>query len=127
MFPTLIQYSDWGLFLLRLAIGIVFIYHALPKIKTPKPMAAGMGINPNAVLALGLVEAISGLALIVGLWTQWAALLLAIIMVGAWYMKMNTWHVPFTAHDKMGWEFDMVLLAGNLAIVLGGGGTIGVL
>ncbi len=87
-------------------------------------MASGMGWSTNAIVALGLIEFVSGLALILGIYTQLAALLLAIVMVGAWYMKATKWHMPFTAMDKTGWEYDMVLLAANLAILLSGGGTM---
>ncbi len=47
-------------------------------------------------------------------------------MVGAIGMKMMKWGVPFGAMDKTGWEFDLILLAANIAIILGGDGSIGI-
>ncbi|MBI5135196.1 DoxX family protein [Candidatus Uhrbacteria bacterium] len=123
LFSSLL-YADWGLFLLRLAVGVVFVIHGWPKINNAKAMASSMGWSANAIKALGVVEFVSGLALILGVYTQLAALLLAIVMVAAWYHKTMKWHMPFTAMDKTGWEFDMVLLAANLAIFLSGGGTM---
>ncbi|MDO8558753.1 MAG: DoxX family protein [bacterium] len=128
MFPQLLEFSDQGLFLLRLAVGLIFIYHALPKIKNAKTLAPMMGFPGGmaGVLILGLAEFLSGAGLILGVFTQLAALILAIIMLGALYMKKTKWRVSFTAQDKMGWEFDLILLAANLAILLSGGGSVGI-
>lgn len=125
MFEALEQYSDLGLFILRLAVAAVFIYHALPKLRNPQAMAAGIGIEPGMVMGLGVVELIGSLGLIFGVYTQLAAVLLGIVMVGAIYFKTQKWQVPFMAIDKTGWEFDVTLLAANIAILLTGGGSIG--
>jgi uncharacterized membrane protein YphA (DoxX/SURF4 family) len=116
MFPQLLLSNDIGLFILRLAVAIVFAVHALPKLQNK------MG---STFLLLGVVEAISAIALILGWYTQIAALLLAIVMIGAIYMKKMKWGVPFAAMDKTGWEFDFTLLAANIAILLSGGGSYG--
>ena len=125
LWPDLLQYSDTGFFFLRLAVGLVFVYHGLMKLKDPKGMAAMMG-NPGMAwfpAVLGLVEFLSGLGVILGVYFQLAALFLAVLMVGAIMMKIGKWKVPFSAMDKMGWEFDLVLLAAALAMLLGGGGA----
>lgn len=128
-FISLSQYEDVGLLIVRLALGIIFIYHALPKLKNPKAMAQMMGISNMAAMpfVLGLVELLAGVALILGVYAQLAALLIAIIMVGAIFMKINAWKVPFAAQDKTGWEFDLVLLAAALLILFSGSGTLAVL
>jgi len=61
-----------------------------------------------------------------GVYTQLSALILAIVMVGAIGMKMMKLGVPFAAMDKTGWEFDLILLFASIAILLGGGGSIGI-
>jgi len=126
LFIDLLQFSDTGLFVLRLVVGIIFLYHALPKLKDAKGMAAMMGkegMGPM-VLMLGLVESVSAIGIILGIFTQFLALVLAVVMVGAIVMKTAKWNVPFTAMDKTGWEFDLLLLAANVAILLTGGGSI---
>lgn len=129
LWADLLQYGDVGQFLLRLAVGVVFVYHAIPKLKNPARMAAGMGMAKMAWFpaVLGLVELVSGLGLILGVYLQLAALLSAVVMVGAIAMKMGKWKMPFSAMDKTGWEFDMVLFAAAISLLLGGGGDMLVL
>lgn len=128
MFAQTLQYSNIGLFVLRLVIGIIFVVHAIPKFKHPKDMAFGMGMPGMSfmIILLGLVEMVSALYLIFGFYTQLGALLLSCVMVGAITMKITKWGSPFSAQDRTGWEFDLVLLAANIAILLVGGGSIGI-
>ncbi len=105
-----LQYSDQGLFLLRLAVAAVFLVHALPKLK-----------KANTFALVGIVELVSAIALVVGLYTQYAAAALGIVMLGATYMKIAKWKTGFVN----GWEFDLILLAANVVILTSGGGSIG--
>lgn len=106
------------LFLLRLAVGAIFMYHALPKLKDPKLMASAMNWHPNQVLGLGIIEFTSALSLIGGVGTRFSSLALAAVMVGSVYHKMKKWNVPFTSSNSTGWEFDALLLAANLTLYL---------
>jgi putative oxidoreductase len=124
MFTQLLQYNDVGLFLLRSAVAVIFIYHGLPKISKPQMMAQGMGVSSMMVIVLGLVEVLSALGLVLGVYIQLSALLLVLVMVGAIKMKGINWGVPFSAMDKTGWEFDLILFITCVAILLGGGGTV---
>ena len=117
MLEQLTQYNDFGLLVLRLIVAAIFIYHAIPKLKNK------MGSN---FLLLGIAESVLAAALVLGFYTQLAALLLAIVMIGAIYMKITKWHVPFSAMNKTGWEFDLILLATNITLILNGGGSIGI-
>ena len=116
--------GNWGLLILRIFLGIIFVYHGMPKLGMPKAMAKGMGWSSASVVLLGLVEFLSGLALILGFYTEIAALLIALVMLGAIWYKMVKWKVPFSAMDKSGWEFDLILLGAAIAIVLIGAGTV---
>ncbi len=126
MFEQLTQYNNVGLLILRLAVAIIFIYHALPKLKNAKGMAQMMGMPAGMIFMLGGVEFLSSIGLVLGIYTQLAAVLLAVVMIGAVYFKIAKWHMPFAAMDKTGWEFDLILLAANIAIFLSGGGSIGI-
>lgn len=125
IFPGLIELSDIGLFILRLVVGIIFLYHATPKLKNSRGMAAAMAMPGGMIFLLGVMEALFALGIIFGVLTQLAALLLGLIMVGAIFMKIGKWGVPFAAHDKTGWEFDLIILAATVAVLLTGGGSIG--
>jgi|SRR3989338_10158065 len=118
MFEQLIYYNNMGLFILRLAVAVIFIVHALPKIKNAKGMAQGMGTSENMIIILGFIELLSSVGLILGLYMKLSAFLLAIVMVGAIWFKKMKWKVPFAAQDKTGWEFDLILLAANITIFL---------
>lgn len=122
----LLQYGDAGLLILRLALGAVFIVHGWPKIQKAKTLASGMGMSATFVMVLGLVEVLAALGVILDVFVQLSALLMAVVMLGAIKMKILDWKIPFTAHDKTGWEFDLLLLAAAIVILVTGGGNIGV-
>ncbi len=121
---SLKRHSDWGLLALRLAIGAVFLYHGLAK----------WPLNPQApwyMTVVAIAEPLGGLAMILGLLTQWAALGLGIIMLGAIYMKMTGFGQAaldafgtFVGKGGAGWEFDLVILAGCVALLFMGGGKM---
>lgn len=123
----LLQYEDTGLFILRIGVGLVFLYHGAPKLKNATRSAKGLGMPPAATFLIGAVELVSGAALILGVLTQLAALALTIVMIGAIPMKIGKWKIPYSAQDKTGWEFDLVLLSAALCLLLTGGGSIGLL
>ncbi len=118
LFQPVIEYSYVGIWLLGAVVGVIFIVHGFPKIKNPKGIASAYHAPAVVGLYHGLIEVLGGAVLILGIHIHGTALVLAIIMVGAIYFKVNKWNVPFTAHDKNGWEFDLLLLAACLAIFL---------
>ena len=114
--------DSWGLLVLRVFLGIIFIYHGMPKLMMSGKMAKGMGWSNSSIVLLGLVELLSGLALVLGFYTEIASLLVAIVMLGALFHKMFKWNIPFSAMDKMGWEFDLILLGAAIALLFVGAG-----
>lgn len=125
MFEQLLQFGDVGLLLLRIAVALIFLYHGVPKLMKPKMVSAMLGLPTGFVIPLGIVEVLSALGIVFGVYMQLSALLLSLVMIGAIWMKITKWKVPFGAMDKMGWEFDFILLFANIAIILTGGGSIG--
>ncbi|MHB1330825.1 MAG: DoxX family protein [Minisyncoccota bacterium] len=116
MIESLLQYNDLGLFILRLVIGLVFIVHAIPKFK-----------NKPGWKIIGLLEMLGGLGLIFGVLTELAAIGLSFLMLGAIYMKIAKWKIPFTTMTNTGWEYDLVILAANIVIITQGPGSIGLM
>ena len=87
-------------------------------------MAKMMNWSPLLVFILGLAETLSAFSVVLGYFAQIGAFILALVMVGALYYKIIVWKVPFFAHDKAGWEFDLVLLAGSILLITTGSGAI---
>jgi putative oxidoreductase len=120
------QLSDWGLLALRIAVGAIFLVHGTQKWAMWKMQPSGE--MPSGMLTmmkfLSVVEPLGGLAVLIGFLTQLAALGLGVIMIGAIAMKKRMMKVPFTAMDKMGWEFDFMILAATIALFIFGAGTI---
>ena len=126
MLLELNQFSDISFLVLRLVIAAIFIYHAMPKLKGAKMMSQAMGMPAGMIFMLGGIEFLSSLGMIFGVYVQVAAFLLAMVMIGAIYFKTAKWHIPFGAMDKTGWEFDLILLAANIILLVNGGGAIGI-
>lgn len=76
-------FNNWALLLLRVVLGVILVYHGLPKIKdlakTGKDFA-GMGFKPGKFWGtlVALLEFIGGIFIIAGLLTQLVSVLLAI-------------------------------------------------
>jgi len=126
MILELNQFGDISFLVLRLVIAAIFIYHAMPKLKGAKMMSQAMGMPAGMIFMLGGIEFLSSLGMIFGVYVQVAAFLLAMVMIGAIYFKTAKWHIPFGAMDKTGWEFDLILLAANIILLVNGGGALGI-
>ncbi len=127
LFPALSAYRDWGLLTLRVAVGIIFVVHGWAKL--PGLMTVGQADGGGGSMALffgiqGIFETVGGLALIFGVGARLVALLFAVIMVGAIIVKHTMFPTPFMASTTTGWEFDFVLLAANIALLLAGPGAL---
>ena len=107
--------EDWGLLILRIFIGIIFLVHGWGKLSGKN--------TPGGFRFLGFCESIGGLAAILGLLTQFASIGFSLIMLGAIYMKISKWNVRFTFPDKPGWEFDFMVLGAAIALILLGAGN----
>lgn len=118
------EYNDWGLLVLRIGVGIIFIVHgkmkfAMWKMEPSEQMPAKM---ISLMKFLSITETMGGIAIITGFLTQFAALGFAIIMLGAINMKIKMMKEPFTSQEKAGWEFDFILLTASIMIIFSGAG-----
>lgn len=132
MIWDLADQAEWGLLALRVAVGVIFIVHGWPKITGARGMAAAMGggeakpVMVGVFTIQGLVEAVGGLLLILGVLTQLVAVAFAIIMIGAIVLKNTQWKTGFMSQQTTGWEFDLVLLAANILLFLTGPGELAI-
>jgi putative oxidoreductase len=119
--------SSCGLTILRIVIGIIFLVHGWQKIHAigfhgVTGMFSQIGI-PLPTLSAGVViavEFLGGIALILGLGTRLAGLLLAIDMVGAIYF-VHFKNGFYSNHG--GYEFALALLGASLALAFSGPGA----
>jgi putative oxidoreductase len=116
----------WGVTLLRVIIGIVFLMHGGQKvffygIHRVEGYFASIGIPSPELFApvVTLVEFLGGAALLLGVGTRWAAALLAIDMMGA--VLAAKLSGGFFA--PAGFEYELTLLVANISLVLTGPGA----
>lgn len=128
--------NDWGLLILRVALGIIFPFHGWLKLnpngpsKGPAGFAAflkQMGVPLPSFFAwiVILLETVGAALLILGLGTRILALgfaidmLMAIVLVKRGLMKAR-----FMEQNGTGWEFEFALIVQALALVFTGAGSI---
>lgn len=112
--------SDAVMMGLRATVGVVFIVHGMGKFDPGfVGMLEGMGI-PFMQVPIALAEVVPGILLLIGVLTRISSGLLAIVMLGAIFVVKGA--EAFSGRG--GTEFDILLLASALLIVIMGPGRI---
>ncbi|MFI5071824.1 MAG: DoxX family protein [Terriglobales bacterium] len=124
MFPQLAQFTDYGLLLLRLMVGVVFVSSGWSHVKDSEVRSKSIGMSKGFTIFLGAAEIAGGLGVALGVFTQLAALGLILIMLGAIQKKMFVWHTGFWGEKSSGWHYDLMLLVMNLVIAFTNGGQL---
>lgn len=111
---------------LRIIVGVVGVVHGWPKMKTlgtfiDKVAKMGIPAAPVFGTAAALAEFLGGIALILGLFTRYAAFSFACVMAVAVF-KVH-WKNGFLS-SASGYEFPLVLLVAAVSLVLSGAGPI---
>lgn len=78
----------------------------------------------NTMKLLSICEPLGALAMLGGLLVQPAAFGFILVMLGAMQMKMTKWKTPFKSDSTTGWEFDLLILAASILLLLTGAGAI---
>src|SRR5262249_38551440 len=122
MFDALAKHTLVPL-ILRLALAAVFIYHGIDLVSKD----GGTNWNPQqsvpVQVAVAWGQLIGGIALALGFLTRLAALGIAVSMVGA--IAPVHWEHGFALRQG-GYEYNVVLIAVCVALMLTGGGTLAV-
>jgi putative oxidoreductase len=113
--------THWGI---RASIGAIFIVHSLKKFDPSwQEWLMSIGIPPEMQLPIALAEFIGGILLVVGVLTRITGAVFAVILLGAiFHIK---WESGFFV-SKGGWEWDLVMLAAVLSIIVAGPGRISI-
>lgn len=117
------QQTDIALLILRIALGIIFIAHGWMKIKNPAAWAKNMGLPTIAGYIASIGEFFGGLGILLGAYTQIAALGPTIVMLGALYHHIFKWKHKFIKIGGDSWEYPFFLLVASIVVLLLGAGT----
>ncbi len=111
VFPSLLSWQLVAPLIMRLALGAIFIHWAYRSFKNKNASAQKK--------AIGIVEGISGILLVIGLWTQVAALIAIVYLLVGIYHKISK-----KAFLTDGVNYYLVLLVIAVSIIVSGAGLI---
>jgi len=113
--------AHWGI---RAAIGVTFIVHSIKKFDPSwQGWLIDMGLPPELQIPIALAELLGGIFLLVGILNRITASILAVITLGAIFMIRG---IEEFFISKGGWEWDLMILAGELSIIVAGPGKISI-
>jgi putative oxidoreductase len=115
-------YSDLALLLMRLLVGAVFLTSGWKHVSDPVERGKSIGLSPSATRFLGIAEVAGGLGVALGILSQFAALGLILVMLGAIHKKIAVWHTGFWGKHSDGWHYDLLFVVMCLVIATTGGG-----
>jgi putative oxidoreductase len=82
-----------------------------------------MGLPPELQIPIALAELLGGIFLLVGILNRITASILAVITLGAIFMIRG---IEEFFISKGGWEWDLMILAGELSIIAAGPGRVSI-
>ena len=120
--------APYAALILRITLGILFLAHAGLKVFVFTPAGAAqffgsLGLPPALAYLTIAVEAVGGIALILGIFTRWVALALIPVLIGA----IAFVHGPagfFFNNPNGGWEYLAFWIAALVAQALLGNGAL---
>jgi uncharacterized membrane protein YphA (DoxX/SURF4 family) len=122
--------NDLALLIVRVLIGVVFLMHGIQKFQIGIDGIADYFGNTVGIPApqffawvVALTETVGGAALILGIFSRLAGLLLSVVMVVAMVMVKIKVGLIAPMAQGAGMELDLALLAGLRSIVLQGAGV----
>ncbi len=107
----------------RASVGVIFILHGMGKFNPGFANALpNMGLPPELQIPIALAEVVPGILLIIGVLSRFSGALLAIVMMGAIFHVKGAQSMT----GDRGVEFDVILLAASLLIMVAGPGRIAI-
>jgi putative oxidoreductase len=123
MFPQLARFTDLSILLLRLFVALVFVSSGTSHLKDPEARSKSIEMPKSFTIFLGIAEVAGGLGVAFGVLTQFAAIGLILIMLGAVYKKIFAWHTGFWGEKASGWHYDLMFILMNIVIACTNGGA----
>lgn len=121
--------ADVAILILRVALGIVMILHGVYKFQNKslfdKKWLKDYGFPKGSVLLSGILQVVCGLAIIGGVFSRFAALILLLIMLVATYISIGRHHEPFlSTPEGKGWDINFLLVGALVALIFLGDGKL---
>ena len=109
---------------MRAAIGVIFIVHGAGKFNEGFVgfLTGGLGLPAEMQIPIALAEMVPGILLLIGVFTRMSASLLAIVMLGAIFFVKQAGSLT----GERGFEFDLILLASCLVVIIAGPGRVSI-
>jgi putative oxidoreductase len=115
--------TDYGLLLLRVMAGAIYMDSGYSDLKDPEARSKSIGQSKGFTIVLASAEIAGGLAVIVGVLQQLAAIGLILIMLGALQKKIFVWKTGFWGKGGLGWYYELTLISMLLVILFTDGGN----
>ncbi|MDO8604479.1 MAG: DoxX family protein [bacterium] len=128
LFPHLFDFQMLGIFMLRTTLGLIFVYFWYEKVflfkKDQIHFYEKLGLKPAKTffLIISSVEGLAGVLLVIGLYTQGAALVTGLLMSVATLIK---WRKP-SALPKNTTDFYIILAVVSFSLLFLGPGAFAV-
>ena len=115
------QLQGWGITVLRIVIGIIFLLAGGHKLFVTGSSELGSLLLVPFVMVGSLVELLCGAALVVGLFTRWVSVPLALLMLA----DIVVFHPPYDlVEEDKGFEYAVLRLAAIVTLALSGLGKV---
>ena len=119
--------ADAAILILRVVLGIVMILHGVLKFQKKslfdKKWREDYGFPTGSVLLVGILQVACGLAIVGGVFSRFAALILLLIMLVATYVSIAIHHEPFLSTlERKGWDINFLLTGSLIALMFLGDG-----
>jgi putative oxidoreductase len=120
----LTPYSDYALLFMRIMVGAIFADSGYLDLKNPDERSKNLGLPKGFTLFLAVAEIAGGIAVILGVLQQLAAIGLILIMLGAIQKKISQWKTGFWGSSAPGWYYEVTLISMLLVIICTSGGKL---
>jgi len=108
---------------IRSVVGVIFILHGMGKFNPGfVNFISSLGLPPEMQIPIALAEVVPGILMILGIFTRFSASLLSIVMIGAIFLVKGAQNIT----GEKAVEFDLILLAVSLLIIVAGPGRISI-
>ncbi len=114
---------DFAILILRLFLGIVMIPHGVHKLQIldilNKKWREEYRFPVGSVALAGIVQIMTGMAMVLGIYVRYAALIQALVMAVATYVSIWKNREPFLSLPTgKGWDLNFLLMGAFIVLIL---------